>query len=184
MPLYMIFVDFTKAFDTVNRTTMWQVLRKLGCPDQFTTLISSLHTGMKASVNLKGELSEPFEITNGVKQGCVLAPTLFSIYLTMVMNNAFDGYDRGVWIQARPGADLFNINQFKSSTRTNKILIRELMFADDTAFVAHHHQDAQEIITRFAKSAKDFGLKINITKTEMMYQPPPRRHDEGEEISI
>ena len=184
MPLYMIFVDFTKAFDTVNRTTMWKVLRKLGCPDQFTTLISSLHTGMKASVNLKGELSEPFEITNGVKQGCVLAPTLFSIYLTMVMNNAFDGYDRGVWIQARPGADLFNINQFKSSTRTNKILIRELMFADDTAFVAHHHQDAQEIITRFAKSAKDFGLKINITKTEMMYQPPPGRHDEGEEISI
>ena len=91
---------------------------------------------MKASFNLKRELSEPFEITYGVKQGCMLAPTLFSIHLTMVMNNAFDGYDKGVWIQARHGADLFNFNQFKSSTRTNKIIIRELMFADDTAFVA------------------------------------------------
>jgi len=53
------------------------------------------------------------------------------------------------------------------------------MFADDTAFAAHYHQQAQEIITRFAKYAKDFGLKINITKTEMMYQPPPGKHDEG-----
>jgi len=74
MPLYMIFVDFTKAFDTVNRSTLWMVLRKLGCPDQFTNLIAALHTGMNASDNLKGDLSAPFEVTNGVKQGCVLAP--------------------------------------------------------------------------------------------------------------
>ena len=86
----LIFVDITKAFDTVNQTTMWKFLRKLGCSDQFTTLILSLHTGMKASVIL--------EVTNGVKHGCVLAPTLFSIYLTMVMNTVFDSYDNGVWI--------------------------------------------------------------------------------------
>jgi len=160
------------------------VLRKLGYPDQFTNLIAALHTGMNGSVNLKGDLSALFEITNGAKQGCVLAPTLFSIYLTMVMNHAFDGYDKGVWIQSRPGVDLFNVNQFKYFTRTRKVLIRELMFADDTTFVAHYHQQAQEIITRFAKSARDFGLKINITKTEMMYQPPPGEHDEGEKIDI
>ena len=64
-----------------------------------------------------------------------------------------------------------------SKLNHQKILIRELMFADNTAFIAHYHQDAQEIITRFAKPAKYFGL-------EMMYQPPPGRHDEGEEISI
>ena len=81
---------------------MWKFLRKLGCPDRFTTLILSLHTGMQTSVVLKGELSEPVEITNGVKHACVLALTLFSIYLTMVMNNACDGYDNGVWIQTRP----------------------------------------------------------------------------------
>ena len=184
MPLYMIFVDFSKAFDTVNQSTLWKILRRLGCPDQFTNLISSLHSGMKASVNLKGDLSEPFEITNGVKQGCVLAPTLFSIYLTMVMNHAFDGYQEGVWIQTRPGADLFNVSQFKSTNRTKRILIRELMFADDTAFVAHYHHQAQEIMTRFARSAKAYGLKINITKTEMMYQSPPGVQDDGENINI
>ena len=92
MPLYMIFVDFT-------------LTRKLGCLDQFTNLISALHAGMKASVNLKGDLSAPLEITNKMKQGCVLAPTLFLIYLTMDMNQGFDGHHSGVWVQTRPGAD-------------------------------------------------------------------------------
>jgi len=58
------------------------------------------------------------------------------------------------------------------------------MFADDIAFVAQYHQQAQEIINRFEKSVKDFGLNINITKKEMMYQPSPREHDEGKKISI
>ncbi|CAM1332801.1 Uncharacterised protein at_DN1484 [Pycnogonum litorale] len=47
------------------------------------------------------------------------------------------------------------------------------MFADDTAFVAHTHQDMQDIVTRFATTAKAYGLQINIKKTEMMFQPSP-----------
>ena len=43
-PLYMVFVDFTKAFDTVGRTGLWQLLRKYGCPEKFTTMIEALHT--------------------------------------------------------------------------------------------------------------------------------------------
>ncbi len=184
MPLYMVFIDFTKAFDTVDRPTLWKILRKLGFPGHFTNLISALHTGMKASVKLKGDLSNPFEVNNGVKQGCVLAPTLFSIFLTVVLQHAFENCDIGVWIQSRPEADLFNVNQYKSATRTRKILVRELMFADDTAFVAHSHDDAQEIVTRFARSAKAFGLKINIKKTEMLFQPTPGVLDAGQSIYI
>ena len=48
--LYMVFVDFSKAFDTVWRTGLWQLLRKYGCPDKFTTMIEALHTGMMANV--------------------------------------------------------------------------------------------------------------------------------------
>ena len=58
------------------------------------------------------------------------------------------------------------------------------MFADDTAFVAHNHDDAQEIFSRFARSAQAFGLKINIKKTEMLYQPAPGSNDEGQSIYI
>jgi hypothetical protein len=64
------------------------------------------------------------------------------------------------------------------------VLVRELMFADDTAFVAHTHSDAQDIIRRFACSAKAFGLKINIKKTEMMHQPVPGSNDDVQPIYI
>ena len=67
----MVFVDFSKAFDTVGRTGLWQLLRKYGCPEKFTTMIEAL-----ANVSVGGEVSESFSVTNGVKQGCVLAPTL------------------------------------------------------------------------------------------------------------
>ena len=42
-PLYMVFVDFSKAFDTVGRTGLWQLLRKYGCPEKFTTMINALN---------------------------------------------------------------------------------------------------------------------------------------------
>ena len=73
-PLYMVFVDFSKAFDTVGRTGLWQLLMKYGCPEKFTTMIEALHTGMMANVSVGGEVSESFSVTNVVKQGCVLAP--------------------------------------------------------------------------------------------------------------
>ena len=76
-PQYMVFVDFSKAFDTFGRTELWQLLRKYGCPEKFTTIIEALHTEMIANVSVGGEVSESFGVTNGVKQGCVLAPRSF-----------------------------------------------------------------------------------------------------------
>ena len=72
-PLYMVFVDFSKAFDTVGRTGLWQLLKKYGCPKRFTTMIEALHTGMMANVSVGGVVSESFRVTTGVKQGCVMA---------------------------------------------------------------------------------------------------------------
>ena len=77
-PLYMVFVDFSKAFDTVGKTGLWQLLRKYGCPEKFTTMIKALHTGNMANASVGEEVSESFNVTNGVKQGCVQAPTLSS----------------------------------------------------------------------------------------------------------
>ena len=55
-PLYMVFVDFSKAFDTVGRTGIWQLLRKYGCREKFTTMIEAIHTGMTANVNVGREV--------------------------------------------------------------------------------------------------------------------------------
>ena len=88
-PLYMVFVDFSKAFDTVGRTRLWQLPRKYGCPEKFTTLIEALHTGMMANVSVGGEVSESFSVTNGVKQGCILAPTPFSIFISAMLDETW-----------------------------------------------------------------------------------------------
>ena len=53
-PLYIVFVDFTKACDTVGRTGLWQLLRKYGCHEKFTTMIESLHTGMMVKSGMEG----------------------------------------------------------------------------------------------------------------------------------
>jgi len=58
------------------------------------------------------------------------------------------------------------------------------MFADDTAFVAHNHDDDQEVVRRFARSAQAFGLEINIKKTEMLHQPVLGNDHEGQSIYI
>ncbi|KAK2160295.1 hypothetical protein NP493_1657g00052 [Ridgeia piscesae] len=64
-PLYMVFVDFSKAFDTVGRTELWQLMRKYGCPEKFPTIIEALLTGMMAKVSVRGEVSESLSVTNG-----------------------------------------------------------------------------------------------------------------------
>ena len=64
-----MFVDFTKAFNTVGRTGLWHLLRKYGCPEKLTTMIESQHTGMMVNVKNGGEVSDTFAITNGVKAG-------------------------------------------------------------------------------------------------------------------
>ena len=172
MPLYVVFIDFSKAFDTVSRQGLWCVLKKYGCTERFINLIEALHTGMQASVSMCNTRSKEFEVTNGVKQGCVLAPTLFSIYLAAMLEVAFKDSTEGVYIQTRKDADLFNISHFKAKTKTRLKIVREMLFADDSALVAHSEEDIQHLVDRFAGAATQFSLKINIKKTECLYQPP------------
>ena len=80
--------------------------------------------------------SKPFEVTNSVIQGCVLAPTLFSIFLSAMLEDDFRGIDDGVFIQSRQYADLFNVTHFKARAKCILILVREL-FADDSALLAY-----------------------------------------------
>ncbi|KAK2140791.1 hypothetical protein NP493_5582g00002 [Ridgeia piscesae] len=100
-PLYMVFVDCNKAFDTVRRTGLLQLVRKYGCPQKFTTMMEALHTGMMANISVGGEVSESFSVTNGVRQSCV-APTLFSVFLSAMLDEAFRDM---VYIQPRQSAD-------------------------------------------------------------------------------
>ena len=130
---------------------------------------------MMANVSVGGEVSESFSITNGVKQGCVLTSTLFSIFLSAMLDEAFRDKEDGVYIQSRKSADLFNVAHFRANTKTTRILMRELLFANDRALVAHSAEEMPKIVDAFSAASKKFGLKINIKKTEVLYQPNSTR---------
>ena len=120
-PLYMAFVDLTKAFDTVPRTSLWTVLGKLGIPEKMKNIIISFHDGMQAQVIHGGKVSDTFPVNNGTKQGCVLAPLLFALYFAVMLQHALLDKGLGIPICFRPTGGLFNIRRFTAKTKVSII---------------------------------------------------------------
>ena len=184
--LYVSFVDLTKAFDTVSRKGMWQIMERLGCPPRFLNMVIQLHDDQRGQVRLNCDLSEPFAISNGVKQGCVLAPTLFSIFFSMMLRQATEDLndDDGIYIRYRLDGNLFNLRRLQAHTKTQEQLIRDLLFADDAALVAHTERALQRLTSCFAEAAQLFGLEISLKKTEVLHQPAPQEEYHPPHISI
>ncbi|VDL85390.1 unnamed protein product [Schistocephalus solidus] len=131
--LYTTFVDLTKAFDTVNRdglwkrrnsavlngSRIWKVLQEFGCPERFTHMVRQLHYGVMARVTDNGTVSEKFAVTNGVKQRCVLAPTLFSLMFSAMVMDAYRNEQPGIRIAYRTDRHLLNIRRIQAPTRVS-----------------------------------------------------------------
>ena len=129
---------------------------------------------MAGSVSVGETITDPFEISHGLKQGCVLAPTLFTLFLGAVLYAASEHLSMGVFIRTRTDGQLFNLPRLRANTKTRgELCIRELLFADDAAIVAHTLEDIKEICKHFEQAATLFGLTISIKKTVTLYQPPP-----------
>ena len=87
-PLHDLFRP-NKAFDAVSREGLWKSMAKFGCPAKFIAMVRQFHVGMLARVQNDGEFSDPFPVTNGFKQDCVLALTLFSMMFSARLPDAF-----------------------------------------------------------------------------------------------
>ena len=99
----------------------------------------------------------------------MFAPTLFSLYLSAMLEVAFSDIQKDVYIQMRKEADLFNEADFKSKNKS--VFKRELFFTDDSIPVAHRCNDIQTLMDRFSPAAIQFSRRINIKKkTEYLYQ--------------
>jgi hypothetical protein len=88
-PLFSCFVDLTKAYDTVHRGLLWQVLAKFGVPPSMLSVIKDLHEGMKAVLLMGDGESDPIAVNNGLRQGCVLAPNTFLLFMAAMLMHAF-----------------------------------------------------------------------------------------------
>ena len=146
--LYMVFIDLTKAFDSINRTGLWSLLSKFGCPSKLTNIIQQLHEGMMGRVCADGMESNGFAVTVGVKQGCVIAPSLFSLFFAAMLMEATEDMPQGVTIRFRNGS-IFNLSRLKASTKQTEALITELFFTDDCMMTCHNEPDLQHMTTKF-----------------------------------
>nr|VZI11783.1 unnamed protein product [Spirometra erinaceieuropaei] len=171
--LYSTFVDLTKAFDSVNREGLWKIMQKFGCPERFTQMVRQLHDGMMARVTDNGAVSEAFAVTNGVKQGCVLAPTLFSLMFSAMLMDAYRDERPGIRIAYRTDGHLLNQRRMHLQSRVTTTTVHELLFADDCALNTTSEEQMQRSMDLFSAACENFGLVINTQKTVVMHQPPP-----------
>ena len=173
MDLFSIYIDLTKAFDTVCREGLWRIMAKYGCPNKYIAIVRQFHDGMQARVQDNGEVSKPFPVTNGVKQGCVLAPTLFSLMFSAMLTEAFRNRNVGMDFRYRTDGRLFNLRRLKAKTKVKSDSILELLFADDCALNAGSEAQLQLSADKFSSACSNFGLTISTKKTEVLYQPAP-----------
>ena len=101
-PIYAGFIDLKAAYDTVNREALWKLILDYGLPAKECKLIQSLYQGTSAAVRCEGGLTDWFEVKTGLRQGCLLSPALFNIFIDFVVRRALAGkYNHGVEIRYR-----------------------------------------------------------------------------------
>ena len=89
-PFLGAYVDFRKAFDSVHRGSLWKLLYLRGIPSKIIALIQSLYSDSSSAVRIGGEFSEYFSVATGVRQGCVLAPSLFNVCMDWVLGRTVE----------------------------------------------------------------------------------------------
>jgi len=189
--LYFAFIDLTKAFDTVNRDLLWKILSKFGCPPTFLTILQEFHNGMRAKVVIGGRESDLFDVLVGVKQGCVLAPVIFNLFLVAVTLACRSDLpsDAGVPFVYRTDGNLFNLRRLKADTKVSRDRIFELQYADDAALPAHSATDLQNSLDTLSTAYRRAGLVVNAKKTEVLSSvathdsPAPRFSVHGDVLS-
>ena len=169
MPLYIAFIDLTKAFDLVSIDSLFQILLKIGCPLKLLSRIDSFHTNMKGTVQFNGSSSRPFDIRPKRRQRRVRPrPNAFWVFFALLLRHAFGTASEGSCLRTRLDGRLFNLGHLRAKTKVREALIRDMLFADDAAVTTHSQQQLQALIDRFSQASKDLGLTISLKKTNVL----------------
>lgn len=121
-------------------------------------------------------MTEAFAISDGVKQGRVLAPVLLNVFFTCMLSHAVRDLEKGVYITYRLDGSLFDLCRLTAKTKSLQTLLQVVLFADDCALVAYTETDLQRMMDRYLDASKLFGLTVSLGKTKMLHQPAPNTH--------
>ncbi|VDP27779.1 unnamed protein product [Schistosoma margrebowiei] len=89
--LYINFIDYEKAFDSVDRTTLWKLLRHYVVPQKIVNIIQNSYDGLNCKIVHGGQLTKSFEVKTGVRQGCLLSLFLFLLVIDWIMKTSKSG---------------------------------------------------------------------------------------------
>ncbi|KAK7109158.1 hypothetical protein V1264_013249 [Littorina saxatilis] len=147
--LYVNFIDYEKAFDSVDRQSLWKLLRHHGVPEKITNIIRNSYEGLTCRVVHGCQLTDAFQVGTGVRQGCILSPFLFLLVIDWVMKASTaqkrNGIQWTLWTQ-----------------------LDDLDFADDVALLSHTQQQMQEKTSTVANNSARFGLNIHKGKSKVL----------------
>ena len=124
--LFLLFIDYAKAFDCVDHNKLWKILKEMGIADHLTCLLRYLYAGQEATARTGQGTKDWFKRGKGVHQGCILSLCLFNWYAENIMGNAgLDELQAGIKIAGR------NINNFR--------------YADDTTLMAESKEEQKSV---------------------------------------
>ena len=86
--IHFCFIDYAKAFDSVDHNKRWKILQEMGIPDYLIYLLRHLYEGQEAAVRTGHGTTDWFQIRKGVRWGCILSSCLFNLYAEYIMRNA------------------------------------------------------------------------------------------------
>ena len=145
-PIYLCFVDFTKAFDYINRNALYYKLTKQNIGDRLLKIIMSMYDKAKARVCHAGKMGAAFDSKCGVLQGGILSPKLFNEYLS----------------------DLQNYMNHAYGIQINDVHLTHIAYADDIVLLANSAEQLQLSINCLHDFCRKWHLIVNVNKTKVM----------------
>ena len=145
--LYLEFLDIEKAYDRVNREMVCKVLEKVGLSRKIVNIVRSMYENTRAKYRLGNIETEWVRSERGVRQGCILSPTLFSLYteeLAVRMRRMNAGVKVG----------------------TDRICL--LLYADDVVVMSECADELQSLLDVVAQYGRDFGVRFSREKSKVM----------------
>ena len=158
--LYCAFIDYKKAFDLVDRSSLWHKLLNEKFDGKFIRVVYNLYNKAKSCVKNGGELSDFFNCEVGVRQGENLSPLLFAIYLNDFKKHLASKYDGLEYLHQ------LSVDTLNDLTTFLKLYV--LLYADDTVLLAESESSLQTALTAAEDYCKEWKLNVNLTKTKIV----------------
>jgi hypothetical protein len=160
--LYVAFVDYRKAFDTIDRPLLWKKLIEAGITGPVLNAIFKLYENAKSCVKYNNTVSEFFSSTTGVRQGENLSPLLFAVFLNDLISVLYE-HSYGL------SALLEDVNlSMPNNDSINRMKLHTLLYADDTVLMAESPDQLQSALNTMAEYCDRNNLAVNPQKTNVM----------------